>query len=327
MPRTTRGIRRVALSIALAPLAGCVPATRGPATPPATIPQADRAALLVDGTPIGWGALRPMLSETAGGIVVEEAALDVLLEREARAAGVVVADEDLAFEEAELRRSVQAASASDQAQSAALIERVRRSRGLGPQRYQRLLRRNALLRRLTEPDVAVSASEIDLAFRIRWGERRRTRVLVAPGEHQAARLRSRVLDSPDSARSLVFARLAVEESIDASARAGGYLGEISPVDPGVPMTLRRAVRDLEPNELSPVLALEGGYGIAMVEAVIPADGGASLDEHRAEIEAALLRRKQRLAMDRLAAELLARASISVLDPALGWSRRAARAGD
>jgi parvulin-like peptidyl-prolyl isomerase len=171
--------------------------------------------------------------------------------------------------------------------------------------------------------VTVSDEEVRQAFDIRHGPRFRTRVIVAATDRAAAEIRTELAQAPANLdeRSMFFATIAARKSTDASAERGGMLEPISPADPVYPASLRSAVQAMNVGDLSPVLAVDKGYAIALLEEKLPAQEVAfagAAEAIRAEVRV----RRERLAMDVLARDLLHEANVSVTEPSLAWSWRA-----
>ncbi len=266
----------------------------------------------VNGTPITWDAMHTALVEGAGGVVLEEIVLDRLLSEEARRLGVRVERVDMEREERALLDSL--AGVGSSGSETALLERLRRQRGLGPERYQALLRRTAIMRAIVAPDVNITQQTLDLAHDVRFGEKRRARIITSPTLVEAeTALRAIRRGEP-------FAEAAVRLSTDASAARGGLIEPMSLADPSYPASVREAARDLQVGEVSPAVAIEGGYALLKLEEIIPARtpaGGESmlLEDARAE--------QERVLMTALARRLLNEASVSIFDPSLetAWRRR------
>lgn len=293
--------------------AGSVPVTRTVASSDerARISEGVATPLLVNGRPVTRGRLWPLLAEAAGEAVAEEAALELLLGRELERRGLALTASMLKAERERLLGSL-----GVEGSGPGVLERVRRRRGLGPERLEALLRRNAALRALTDGRVEVSGDEIRLAHRVTHGPRIEARVIVLATQREAAEVRRRL-----EGRGLdAFIRAAIDRSVDTTASVGGLLGPISPADPAYPASVRAVLSELEPGELSRVVALREGYAVFRVERAIPADG-VTIEEAREGIERRLRERKQRLEMERLARDLLNDADVNVLDPSLGWAER------
>ena len=72
-----------------------------------------------------------------------------------------------------------------------------------------------------------------------------------------------------------------------------------------------------------MIGVDRGFAIGLLEERRPGDG-ASLEETRDTLRAELLRRRERIAMDDLARQLLAGTSVVVADPTLAESWRQRR---
>jgi hypothetical protein len=293
-------------------LAGAAPARAGAAEPVA----------IVKGEPVAWADLDRMMAEAAGGQVLEEVVLDRMLDRRAAQAGVTITAADIAAERRALVEAITRSAETSEDDAERLLANVRRSRGLGEVRFAHLLERNARLRKLIPP-VSVSDDEVRQAFDIRHGPRFRTRVIVAASDRAAAEIRGELDQAPANLddRSMFFATIAARKSTDPSAERGGMLEPISPADPAYPASLRAAVQRMEVGAISPVLGVDRGYAIALLEERIPADTVDFASEAE-PIRAQVRVRRERLAMDALASDLLHEAEVRVTDPSLGWSWRA-----
>lgn len=145
-------------------------------------------ALILDGSAIGWGALLSGLTELGGAVVLEEVVLDRVLAREAARRGLVVDDAGVRAEEALLMDEM-ASVGADQSRAEALAE-IRRARGLGPVRYEALLRRNALLRAMVRDESMPTEVELRLARDLAFGRAYRVRLFVGPTESAVAGVRA-----------------------------------------------------------------------------------------------------------------------------------------
>ena len=115
----------------------------------------------------------------AGGVALDEHILDLMLADEARRRGFAISAEDIARERQLFLDTLEDAGVADAERDAeALLATVRRARGLGPVRFDALLRRSALLRAFVRDEVVVNESMIALAHEIEHGEKRLIRVLA-----------------------------------------------------------------------------------------------------------------------------------------------------
>jgi hypothetical protein len=304
-----------ALVLALFTMSAAVGCAAAPARdesrgePPAgrSEPAETSVPVLINGEPVSWRTLTPLLAEDAGRRVVDELALEAALERTLRARGLTIGDAAIDAERSRWLDLLEREGVSASAES-----EIRRRRGLGPERFRGLLWRNAALRALIDPaEIEVQESEILLAREIRAGERFAVSGLVLPDAGTAARVLERARTDPGGPAGVVW--------VEAAERGlTPWHAVVSPADPQYPDALRRAVRATPPGQAGGVVALGEGYAIVLVHAVIPASPLARHDDAslRREIEV----RKTRLAMERLAESLVSSTSIGRLDRHLFWDR-------
>jgi hypothetical protein len=331
-------LRRAAVAGLLAPalagLAGCAGAAGEP-SPFQGLDRAERYAeggggpsisgevgpppVTINGQPVEWSQLHAPLSEAAGAAVIEEIALERQLEMEMARRGLSITEQDVARERRLLEEVI--SSEADGAGAEQLVDGVRRRRGLGPQRYASLLRRNAMLRELVRERVEVRPDQVELAWRVQHGERVRLRIIVLPTEREAHGAREELLaGDPSQLESRIIA-LAEARSTDASSARGGLIEPFSLKDPAYEASVRAAAERMQPGQLAPIVAIRNGFALVYLDEQLPADG-VPLDEARPRLERELRVRQERLMMDDLAAQLLADARVTTFDDALSWSRNA-----
>lgn len=263
-----------------------------------------------------------MLGELAGADALREVALDRELERELRSRGISLEDADIDAERERLAKTLGLGELGDE-----LTRQILAARSIGPHRLGALLARNAGLRKLIEPPEPPSEEAVRVAYDVRYGLQRRVRVAVFASSREAARARTDIARAAETAGiTAAFAEIAAERSTDRSAPLGGLIGEISVADPGLPAVLRRAVASQAAGALGDIVALDQGFALMLVEREIPARE-TPIETVESELRSEIAERATRLAMETLAEELIRRASITPLDPALRWSwDRAQRAG-
>jgi len=275
---------------------------------------------IVDGSPITDAQIRDDLGERAGREALIDLVLDRQLEAELDRRGIEITPEDL---ERERMLFITTLTETDHAQiDFALVESIRSIRGLGPNRYPRFLRRNAMLRALVSETETTSEAEYLLAQQIAFGPKNRIRLFVNEDQSTVIDLRERVLDSEPNARRWIFADACTTKSIHPSADRGGLIPDLNIDDPSYPSVITDAIRDAEPASLSVVLATDAGYALVLVESVSPAT--TPTEEQIQSLRLRLSLRKQRLEMQRLAAEFIAQTQVSVTDPSLNWAWNHAR---
>ncbi len=110
---------------------------------------------LLNGQPISREQLWPALAEIAGGQVLDEYILTILLDKAADEREWTITSADIESEIGSLIRVLD--EANDPSSTPRLIQAVRYRRGLGEIRFNALLRRNAILRRMIQHDPEVAA--------------------------------------------------------------------------------------------------------------------------------------------------------------------------
>jgi hypothetical protein len=292
---------------------------------PSPTPESTQMAASVNGRTIWQDDLQVLLAETAGGVVLEEVILDMLVGEELKRLGLSVTPGDVEREKQLLIESVLAGN--DLADPDPVVTSVRAARGLGEQRFERLLRRTAGMRKVVAGDVTVDDAAIRQAFETRYGRRFLARIITVPDVPGAQRAMEQVRGEPGRP-GRPFGEVAAELSTDASAGRGGLLSPISPADPSYPPDIRAALGAMRPGQTSQVIALESSFAILRLEDVIEAQP-VTLDEVRPSLERDVRGRRERVLMDQLARRLLGTADIIVLEPSLEWSwinRRSNRQG-
>lgn len=288
---------------------------------------AQHAPVMVGGEAIGWDVLRPRLAEAAGAEVVDEVALDRLVEGECRRRNISVTPEEIDAERTLLidtlsdtgRRNLP----SDQLEQ--LIARLRTQRGLGPQRWAALLRRNAMLRALIADQVTVSDEAVERMHQRLYGPDYPARLIVTSTAIEASEAIGRIKNGEP------FGVVAAEMSTDPSADRGGIIDPINTADPTWPQAIRTTVEQLAaagkigqvggvPAVSDPIL-LDSGYAILWIERAPAPKQVPTIDAVRPELERLVRTQQERLLMQREARQLLGGADITVLDPSLEWSRQ------
>ena len=305
-PRCTRDLkirptlRWCCLLSAALLLSGCGGPTQGPRPTPAENRGSGSAPATLarptesGGTAIAgwhdrtvtWQEISPALIELGGATALRDAFLD---QRIAQA----LADRSLTVDQAQVQRERDHLMASldpDPIMAERLLQTIRIRQGLGPVRFEALLRRNAGLRALVQPEVRITADGIQRQHEIMHGPSRLCRTIAVASLAQAEELR-RQLDA-----GIDFATLAVRASSDASAARGGLLPAVSRVDPTWPEAFRDALFALSPGEVSPPTLVDRDYVLIRFEEERPADG-VTLAASRDQVEAALRQAQERVLME------------------------------
>ncbi|MGB0767925.1 MAG: peptidylprolyl isomerase [Phycisphaeraceae bacterium] len=310
----------LSLMIVTAFAAACQSTPRNSGEPDRDSPGANRLApdvpaAYLDTQPIGRDALYRVMLEAQGGEALAELLLDRAVERRLREAGVALAEADLRDERDKLLRSL----SPDADEAARLLHAMRDERGLGPERYDAMLRRNSGLRRLVRDAIVVNEPAIRQAYDLRFGDRYTVRLITADAVDTLSRARRRAIDGAS------FTELAIELSTDESARQGGLLSPISPSDATYPKAIRDALPklsvDSEAARLSSIVALPEGFALVRLESIDARDAP-PLDAVRGELEQLVRLELERVRMQQLARVLIEETNVVTLDPALekAWRR-------
>lgn len=288
----------------------------------ATTAQPGKTIAVVGDRSISFGELAPLLAEAAGGQVLEEYALGIVLDRECQVKGVRVTEEMVRAERSLLSRQLARAAGVPESEGETLIGEVRRNRGLGEARFRGMLERNAALRALARIDpasaVTVSAEDLETAYQLKYGPRVQARLILTRSRDVATQAMQRLTGGQS------FAEVAHDSSIDPSNGRGGLLDAFSLADTNYPVAVRRALQEMQQGQTSDIIALnwgagnEPGYAIVRLEQTItPAAPAKESVTRELEEEVRLVR--ERAVMDRLGRDLLNSAGVSVMDRNLGWS--------
>lgn len=315
-------IHRVILALFMIPCVltpGC--STGGNPSSRAQTPAIDasRVAFLLDGVPVPFAAIQNQLAEISGDRVVEEAALGVLLERRSRELGIGVTNAMIETERARLVEQIRREDPSAEPQPG-VIERIRANRGLGPRRFDELLRRNAILRAIVrrDPSTAQEAkTRGERAVALAQADTSRIRYAVLGSTQAAVAARDRLLNHGDAGLEWRFAEMCAQRSFHTSAPRGGLIPTLRDGDPTTPIAVHAAIRSMDPGTLSHVL--ETRDGPALVYLVSRSDGEAVDAATRERITRRAEIASEQLIMERLARSILDDASIIVTDPSLAWS--------
>lgn len=312
-------IQRITLYLmAAALLVGCetAPQTNSQPTPTGLAsrtsqPSTSRPVAYINGTTVTDHDLQGPLIEASGGAVLSEIVLDRLIRDRLEQRGLALTPAMIDQEKANMLATLSA----DQDEAVRLLNEMRLRRGLGDQRFESMLFRNAGLRLLVQDQVEVAPALVFQAYELQHGKRYRVRIIVAETMAQASELLTRAKAGES------FSDLAAKHSADASAAQGGLLSPISPADATYPKTLRQSLESMQVGSISDLLAVDDRFIIMKLEEKLPADPISFVDA-RQDLERTVRLETEGQLMQQAARSMLADAKVVVLDPALGKSWKA-----
>jgi hypothetical protein len=308
-----RTIHAALTLLLVAPLSGCAstPTRATPAEPPSRTP---RPVAILNGYAIQREAIQPALDELGGDEVLRELILDRALEQRCADAGIEITNDLLAQERSLLGETL--GFDENATLSTDVLDNLRAQRGLGPIRYEQLLRRSAMLRALVAGATPTDA-QIDRALQNAFGVSYRVRLFVSDRSEVAQEMRTRVGASDPEGMPWVFAEQCAAASIHPSAARGGLIDSLSPISLGYPSALLSALTQTPPGTCSKVLSTESGFVVFFVERVNPARSPSNAERDRVLTQLGL--DTQRIAMQRLAQEILDDQEMIVMDRSLHWA--------
>lgn len=283
-------------------------ATAATASPPALV----KPVAYVNGQPVSRDTLWAGMVEASGGAVLEEIVLDLALADRLDRAGITLTPGQIDAE-----RDLLLATLSDDPQRAAqLLGELRQRRGLGDERFGQLLRRNAVLRVLTQGELEVGDAAVRQAFELEYGPRYEARIVVTDTLQAAADVTRRAREGES------FIDLAIARSTDPSKAQGGLLDPISPADATYPQAIRTVVVTMAPGDVSDPVALDRGFAVLKLERKIDARP-VEYDDVKDALSLRVRRQMERVRMQQLARTILAQADVVVFDGQLQqqWNLR------
>jgi parvulin-like peptidyl-prolyl isomerase len=192
-----------------------------------------------------------------------------------------------------------------------LLAQFLTEKGLSRERWDMMAARNAMLRKLAEPRIAVTEEMLRREFGEQYGRQVVVRHIEVESLDQAERVLNELKDGAD------FARLAVRLSKNPSAAQGGLLPAISQESPPeMPLAIRQVALAMEtPGELSDPVKVGYAFHILKLQEVIePKD--VRFEEVRPELIAAVTARLTRQMQQQVLRELMSKAQYEYVDPVL-----------
>lgn len=254
----------------------------------------------------------PQLLDYAGGQALSQMVLDQQIDRKLNQRRLIISSDLIEAERQQLLNEL-----SDQPDEAVrLLKELRDSRGVGNDRFNQTLRRNAALRALSNDQAVVTEQDIRLAFELQYGEKFEARLITTQTLNQMQQIRSQITNGAP------FIDMAITRSTDPSSAQGGLLPPISGADASYPAAVRNVLVSLKPGEVSHPIALDNSYAILKLERKIQGEN-VKFDDVKSALTLSVQRQQQQTQMRLLARSLLEEADVVVLDPVLkeSWDRQ------
>jgi len=199
----------------------------------------------------------------------------------------------------------------------ALLDYMLENRGMTRAEFDLIVRRQALLRRLVDPNVAIDEEMIAQEFERQHGRKVEVRVLLVSSLRRIEQAQKRL------AAGESFAEVVSQMSEDeATLSRGGLWGPFTQNDEQIPPALREAAFRLEKvGQRGQIIryfdkgADHEWWGLVELTQVIPADE-MEMTKVRGELEAILKERQIRRRMLQLQQELQLKTKVEIVDPIL-----------
>lgn len=262
----------------------------------------------VDGLPIYSDHLYGPLVEVSGGQVLSDLIIDIRIAKKLKEQGLEISQSRIDLEKSLLINTL---DPQDENQGIRLLNELKKRRGLGPNRFDRLLQRNAGLRLLVQDRVQITSAAMRQAFELRYGPRYHARLILTQTTHEAEQLRRRIEAGEN------FSDLAVRYSSDRSAARGGLLPPISASDPTYPQSVRTELLWLHEKKapVSRIVDVEGGCLLLKLDHFIEPQEMDYYDIQE-DLAATVRLQAEQVLMQQLAKELVSKSKILILDPDL-----------
>ncbi len=261
----------------------------------------------VDNVPVNLADLTPSLIEAAGGQVLSERIMSMKIREKL---GKTIITED----QIQAERQIFVSSLHpDTKVGEQLLKQLRDREGLGPNRFDDFLFRQAALRHLVSDQVTVTDQAINQAYELRYGPASVVQIIVIDNTADAVRILNR------ARKGEAFGQLVQQFSQNPASKAtNGILDPISPVDASYPTALHKAIARLEVGQISDVVALDNGFAILKLLSK-NARQSVTLDDVKASLAVKVRREVEQMLMRQMAATLMRQADVVVLDRALNQS--------
>ena len=301
--------QQTAPPVAAAPLPASAPASTSLPAETALADASRPIMATVNGRPIYMQQLTDPLVEAHGLLMAEMLVADALVEQEALARGIAVTEADVSQENVRsLRGFLGDQVNADQRER--LLDNLLSQRGLTHASWDATMRRNALLRKMVQPQVVISDSMIKEEFSRAYGEKVQISHIQLPTLTEAEKILAMLNDKAE------FADLARRYSTNTlTAKNGGALPAFTRDDASVPQAIREAAFALKENQYSGIVSVGESFNVLkLYKRTVPEQVSLETvqDKLRADLTERIVQQMQVNALTRLRAE----AEVQFINPSL-----------
>lgn len=282
----------------------------------ASNPSEDAPIATVDGVVIPRSRVIDLLLSAHGAGVLEQLITLQAAESLAEDRGLTVTRDDI---RAELDAALalvadpltgKSPAPADRESAERSLKIVLSERNVSRAEFDIVLRRNALLRRIANSEIDITAGAIEEEYNRAYGPRAEVSHIQVASLAEVSRIQQRL------AGGEAFEWLARRLSANAgSAEDGGRLTPFTRADDRLPEAFRAAAFSLEPGGVSDAVKVGPWFHLIRLERMLPAESP-PIESVRDELQQRLRRRRIEEEMPRLYERLFDRCSIEIFDPRL-----------
>lgn len=271
----------------------------------------------VNGKAVGARRFDRLLFESHGLFVLEQVLAIELVRQDAARLNITVTQAEIEREyDLSLIRMAKpvASNADDSSLLAAGAEMLREfllRKNISLDEYMIGIERNVYLRKMVQPDIHISESEIVAEFDRRYGRKAVVRHIALRDVSTVGLIKRRLVEGAD------FADLARSFSSNrVSGENGGLLSPFTESDLEVPELIRQTAFALQPGQVSNAVHMDGEFHIFMLDGIIEPAATVMSPKVAEQLHIELTQRATNAAMERLAKRLFEMAEIRIEDPVL-----------
>mgnify|MGYP001396556805 CR=1 FL=1 len=268
-----------------------------------TVSDQSRIVAIVADTPIRRSDLWDFLVHTNGKQALENAILDIGVTKELHRKGFVISKLDFERERELLVKTLQVVHFEE------ALELLWSSQSLAKSHVNKLIERNAGLRKLVSDDIKINDETIERMFQILHGPSAEARIILCRTREEAHQANEALQMGQR------FKEVVAQYSTDNSRSNGGFIGEVIYADPQWPASLREQLKPLNVGSNSTPFLLDKQWVIVSKESEI-APENITLEVVRTEVAEIAKRAQERLRMDQLSKQILQTYKPSIFDEAL-----------